>query len=319
MTASLITSRFNAQTTALEVVQGVDLSGRTALVTGGAGGIGLEIVRALATAGALVVVADVDVAAGKRNLAAVRESLPGARIDLRQLDLASFASIRAFADSAVADLGSLDILINNAGVMAPPLRRTVEGHELQFGVNYLGHWLLANGLHPALERSGRARIVSVSSIGHRRSDIDFDDIDWQRKPYDKWAAYGQSKTACALLAVAWSARHASRGITCNAMNPGGSMTGLQRHMDQDEMVKVGYVDADGKVNARWRSPAQCAATSVWLAVDPALEGIGGRYFENCAEAGPLTPERPMEGVLPYALDPSRAERLWSLSEKMTAA
>jgi len=315
VTAALITSRFDAQTTALQVVEGIDLSGRRALVTGGAGGIGLEIVRALATAHAEVIVADVDVAAGEKNLG----ELSAATIDLHALDLASFASIRAFAARVRDDGRAIDILINNAGVMACPLRRTTEGHELQFGVNYLGHWLLANELLPALERAGRARIVSVSSIGHRRSDIDFDDIDWQRRPYDKWAAYGQSKTACALLAVAWRARFAARGITCNAMNPGGSMTGLQRHMDRDEMMAVGYIDADGKVNQRWRSPAQCAATSVWLAVDPALDGVSGRYFEACNESGPPTPERPMTGVLPYALDPVRAERLWGVSETMARA
>lgn len=319
MTASPITSRFDARTTALEVVHGIDLAGRTALVTGGAGGIGLEIVRALATAGARVIVADVDVAAGEANLRGLQESLPGSRIDLRAIDLASFTSIRAFAAATRTELRSLEVLINNAGVMACPLKRTVEGHEFQFGVNYLGHWLLANELRPALEAAGSARIVSVSSIGHRRADVDFDDVDWRLKPYDKWAAYGQSKTACSLLAVAWTARYASRGIVCNAMNPGGSMTGLQRHMDHDEMVKVGYIDADGKVNERWRSPAQCAATSAWLAADPALEGVSGRYFENCAEAGPPTPDRPMAGVLPYALDPERAERLWRLSEQLTAA
>jgi NAD(P)-dependent dehydrogenase (short-subunit alcohol dehydrogenase family) len=303
----LITSRFDASSTAAGVVAGLDLRGRRALVTGGAGGMGREIALALHGAGAAVIAADVEPAA-----------LPG--IETRRLDLASLGAVRRFAaDWAGAPL---DMLIANAGVMACPLARSAEGHELQFAVNHLGHWLLAVLLRPALaaaaQAHGEARIVSVSSIAHRRSGIVFEDINYRARPYDRWEAYGQSKTACALMAVAATERFASDGITCNALNPGGAFTGLMRHLTPAELRAQGWIDENGQVPARWRSAAQCAATATWAATAPALRGIGGRYFEECREADPWDPAQPMRGLQPHARDPAIAQRLWEVSEAMVA-
>jgi NAD(P)-dependent dehydrogenase (short-subunit alcohol dehydrogenase family) len=303
----LITSRFDAASTAAEVVAGLDLRGRRALVTGGAGGMGREIATALRDAGAAVLAADVDSVA-----------LPG--IEVRRLDLASLAAVRRFA----TDWGSapLDMLIANAGVMACPLMRSAEGHEMQFAVNHLGHWLLANLLRPALaaaaQTHGEARIVSVSSIAHRRSGIVFEDIDYRHRPYDRWEAYGQSKTACALMAVAATERFADDGITCNALNPGGAFTGLMRHLTPEELRAQGWIDADGNVPSRWRSAAQCASTATWAATAPALRGLGARYFEECREADPWDAAQPMRGLQPHARDPAIAQRLWEVSEAMAA-
>jgi len=307
-----IASAFDATSTAADVVADVDLTGRRALVTGAAGGMGREIARAFAGAGAIVVLADVDAA----PLAAT-----GAEFGLegRVLDLASLQDVRRFA--AGWD-GPLDMLVANAGVMACPLARSAEGHELQFAVNYLGHWLLAALLRPhlaeAAARHGEARIVSVSSIAHRRSGIHFDDIDYAARPYDRWEAYGQSKTACALFAVAATERLAAQGITCNTLNPGGAFTGLMRHLSPEELRAQGWIDEHGQVPARWRSAAQCASTATWAATAPALRGIGGRYFEECCEAEPWDAARPMRGVQPHALDPAIAHRLWELSETLAA-
>jgi NAD(P)-dependent dehydrogenase (short-subunit alcohol dehydrogenase family) len=310
-----IASRFGSATTAAEVVAGLDLSGRRAIVTGGGGGIGVEIARALAGAGAEVIVADVDTDAARATAAALNAGTAAGRVAAAPLDLASFASVDRFAAEVVAGGRHLDILINNAGVMAPPLRRTAEGHELQLGVNHLGHYRLTMGLLPVLRGGPGARVVCVSSIGHRRSDIRYDDPDYLTRPYDRWEAYGQSKTACALIALALDARLAGEGVSVNTMNPGGSMTGLQRHMSEGELREMGWIDAEGRPIARWRSPAQCAATSVWLATAPDLAGIGGRYFEACTESAPWHPDLPMNGVHPH-ITPDNAERLWELTRRM---
>lgn len=316
---ALITSRFDATTSAAEVVRGIDLHGKTAVVTGGGSGIGLEISRALAGAGAEIVIGDIDDAKSAEGMADIRAGNPKARISAAHLDLGDLASVREFADKLRDAHPRIDLVINNAGLMAPPLGYTKSGHELQFGINYLGHYLLATLLLPALAEAQGARIVSVSSIGHRRSDVNFDDIDYRTRPYDRWEAYGQSKTSCALLAVALTETQRSHGITSNAINPGGSMTGLQRYLTQDELRAQGWIDDNGNVPSRWRSPAQCAATSVWVATAPELATRGGRYFENCNEAGPWRAEEPMKGVKPYALSRDNALRLWDVSKRMVAA
>ena len=301
----MITSLFDASSTAADVVAGLNLQGRRALVTGGAGGMGRAIASALRDAGADVVVADVEPV-----------ELPG--IVARPLDLASLGAVRRFA----AEWGPapLDILVANAGVMACPLARSAEGHEMQFAVNYLGHWQLAQLLRPALAeaaaRHGEARIVSVSSIAHRRSGIVFDDIDYRTRPYERWEAYGQSKTACALFAVAATNHFAADGITCNALNPGGAFTGLMRHLTHEELRAQGWIDENGQVPSRWRSAAQCAATATWAATAPALRGIGARYFEECREADPWDAVQPMRGLQPHACDPAVAQRLWEVSKAM---
>jgi len=299
------------------VIEGIDLHARHAIVTGGASGIGLEIVRALATAGATVTIADIDHQTSKRVAAELQSATLS--VTAAPLDLASFASIRAFAANTHEAGYPLHILVNNAGVMAPPLLRTQEGHELQFGLNYLGHFLLTTLLSDRLRAANGARLVSVSSIGHRRSDIDFEDPDFRTRPYERWSAYGQSKTACALLAVAAQHRWSNDGLTAYAVNPGGSMTGLQRFLTPQELKAQGWLDEEGNVPSRWRSAAQCAATSVWAATAPELAQTGGRYLENCNEAGPWTPDAPMQGVKPYALSPENADRLWRLSERLTLA
>jgi NAD(P)-dependent dehydrogenase (short-subunit alcohol dehydrogenase family) len=299
------------------VVAGHALHARDAIVTGGASGIGVETVRALAAAGARVVLAARNEGLA-HDVAAALAADTGGKVEAWLLDLASLRSVRAFAERYLRASRPLHILINNAGVMATPQSYTEEGVELQFGTNHLGHFALATALLPALRAAANARVVALSSIGHRRSDIDFDDINFRTRPYDPWIAYGQSKTANALFAVGWSVRYRAEGVTCNAVHPGGIMTGLQKHMTREEQVALGWYDEQGNLNARFKTPEQGAATSVWAAVSPELEGRGGLYLEDCSIAQPWTRESPMSGYLPYARDPERAERLWTASEGLLA-
>ena len=316
-----IVSRFDAQTRAKEVVAGLDLKGRTAIITGGATGIGIETARALSEAGARVVLAVRNLQAGGRAAADLARTAR-APVTVESLDLADLASVRAFLERW--DNYPLHLLINNAGVMACPLAYTADGLEMQIGANHFGHYLLALGLVPAL-RAGvaatgrRSRVVALSSLAHRRSPVHFDDVNYRSRPYDRWEAYGQSKTADALFAVGFDRRFRGQGITANAVMPGGVMTPLQRHLTREEMIDFGWLDQDGRVNGRFKTPEQGAATSVWAAVDPELEGIGGRYLENCGEAPPFDSSDPTIGVMPYALDPEAAERLWALSLETTHA
>jgi NAD(P)-dependent dehydrogenase (short-subunit alcohol dehydrogenase family) len=307
--------------TALEVVREQDLRGKNAIVTGGASGIGVETVRALAAAGAAVTIAARNHPQAQDVAATLREDAAGEAmaIDAMALDLASLASVRAFVAGYLLLRRPLHILVNNAGVMATPFSRTADGFEMQFGTNHLGHFALTTGLLPALREAGESRVVCLSSIGHRRSDVDFDDPNFERRPYDPWIAYGQSKTADALFAVGLWQRHASDGITANAVHPGGILTGLQKHMSREEQMALGWFDESGKLNPRFKTPAQGASTSVWAATAPELRGRGGLYLEDCRIASPWTAERPMEGYLPYALDPDNAARLWELSETLVGA
>ena len=307
---------FDRNTTAAQVVQDIDLHGRTVLVTGGGAGIGFSTATALATAGAKVYVADVNDEASRAAIDGFRQTRPGALLEVLRLDLASLADVRAFSASFLAREPKLDILVNNAGIMACPQAYTVDGHERQFGVNFLGHYLLTRMLEPALRAAGQARVVAVSSIGHRRSDIHYEDIDFRTRPYERWEAYGQSKTACALLAMAADTFWRDRGIRSNTMNPGGSATGLHQYLDDDERRRVGFLDKDDKRPDRWRPPEQCAATSVWLACGPELKGVGGKYFEGFAEAVPWRVEDPMKGVRPYAVSRDNALRLWDVAAGM---
>jgi NAD(P)-dependent dehydrogenase (short-subunit alcohol dehydrogenase family) len=297
---------FHRHTTALEVTSQLDLCGRTVLVTGGCAGIGLATAQALAAAGATVYAADVRI-----------PDTDDSAVQALPLDLGSFADVRRFAGEFQARVPKLDILVNNAGIMAPPLSYTVDGHERQFGVNFLGHYLLTRSMEPALRAAGKARVVCISSIGHRRCDIQYDDIDFRTRPYDRWQAYSQSKTACALLAVAIDSLWRDRGIRSNTMNPGGSATGLHQYLDEAEQRRLGFLDEQDKLPDRWRPPEQCAATSVWLAAAPELADVGGKYFEDFAESGPWREEDPMKGVRPYAIDKDNALRLWKVAAEMT--
>lgn len=317
-----ITSPFGAKSTAREVVAGHDLSGRTAIVTGAATGIGVETARALALAGAEVIIAARKPDLGEEVANAINEEVGSKRVSFGMLDLSSLAAVRHFAN--VWGDRRVDLLINNAGVMASPLMRTADGFEMQFGTNHLGHFLLSVLLAPnlvaAAKASGkRSRLVSLSSIGHRRAGVNFDDPNYEHRDYDKWEAYGQAKTANSLFAVGFDKRFKDQGVNANAVMPGGIMTPLQRHMSIEEQRAMGWLDENDKPREGFKSTEQGAATSVWAAVGGELEGVGGLYLEDCNQAVPWSQERPWNGVMPHALDPEAADRLWDLSVKTVGA
>ncbi|MBM7495144.1 NAD(P)-dependent dehydrogenase (short-subunit alcohol dehydrogenase family) [Micromonospora luteifusca] len=309
---SRIITPYSAQSTAAEVIDGVDLTGRRAIVTGGASGIGLETARALADAGAEVTLAVRDTAAGERAAADITAGGAPGKVRVDHLDLATRASIDAFVAGWT---GPLHILVNNAGIMAvPELTRTADGWEAQFAINHLGHAALTLGLRDALAAARGARIVVVSSSAHQQSPVVFDDIHFTARPYEAWSAYGQSKTATILFTVALARKWAADGITANALHPGGIMTNLQRHLDDTQLRWVGALDEQGnrlEVPPGWKTPQQGAATSVLLAASPEVEGVTGRYFEDANEAIVLAePADGRSGVLPYALDDKNADALW---------
>ncbi|AGL15697.1 SDR family NAD(P)-dependent oxidoreductase [Actinoplanes sp. N902-109] len=301
-----ITTPFGATSTAADVIAGVDLTGRRAIVTGGSSGIGAATARALADAGADVTIAVRDPATGGQVTTRRR-----GRILAAELDLADPASVRRFV---AAWTGPLHILVNNAGVMATPETRTSQGWELQFATNHLGHFALALGLHDALAAAGNARVVSVSSVGHVNGEVLFDDVNFERHPYDPWAAYSQSKTANILFAVEAAKRWAPDHIAVNALNPGRiAATNLSRHL----VAPPASFDPAGRTGVSVKDVGQGAATSVLLAASPLVEGVTGRYFEDCQEAEPYTPGI-RRGVAGYALDPVKAARLWQLSLDQTS-
>jgi NAD(P)-dependent dehydrogenase (short-subunit alcohol dehydrogenase family) len=304
--ATRITTQFTAESTAADVIAGIDLTGRRTIVTGGASGIGVETARALASAGADVTLAVRDRNAGERTAADITTTTGNQQLHVIPLDLADQASVAAFV--ATWD-GPLDILINNAGVMAAPESRTPQGWELQFATNHFGHFALASGLHDALAQNENARVVAVSSLAHLRSPVVFEDIHFNSRPYDPWLAYGQSKTANILFAVEATKRWAADGITVNALHPGSISTNLQRHVSRDEIQRL-RARLSGQLTQK--TPEQGAATSILLATSPLLAGIGGRYFEDCneAEAGH---EGSVRGVAPYAIDPEAAAHLWQVT------
>ncbi len=302
-----ITSGFGAESTAAEVVAGVDLSGRRVVVTGAASGIGVETARALASAGAEVTLAVRDIEAGKRTADEITAATGNSALTVRALELTSPASIKAFVDGWE---GPLHILVNNAGVMAAPETRTAEGWELQFATNHLGHFALATGLHGALVAAGGARVVSLSSAAHLRSPVVFEDIHFRQREYEPWLAYGQSKTANVLFAVEATRRWSGDGIFVNALHPGVIRTNLQRHQTQEQLDRMRAQSGGAAVT--WKTVEQGAATSVFVATSPLLEGVGGRYFADCNEAGPHQPGT-RTGVADYALDPETAQRLWDVS------
>jgi NAD(P)-dependent dehydrogenase (short-subunit alcohol dehydrogenase family) len=308
-----IVTPFTAESTAAEVIEGVDLTDRRAIVTGGASGIGIETARALAGAGAEVTLAVRNLAAGERTADDIIAATGNKQVLVAPLDLADRASVAAF--TAAWD-GPLHILVNNAGVMACPEARTAEGWELQFATNHLGHFGLATGLHRALAAAGGARVASVSSSAHLRSPVVFDDIHFRAREYEPWAAYGQSKTANVLFAVAATRRWAGDGITVDALMPGGIRTGLQRYVTDAELDRL-RAQAGGEL-PKWKTPEQGAATSVLVATSPLLDGVGGRYFEDCNEAEPNQPGS-RRGVAAYALDPDAAALLWQVSVDLLAS
>ncbi|MFE3187546.1 SDR family NAD(P)-dependent oxidoreductase [Nocardia sp. NPDC059240] len=307
----MIKTVFNAESTATEVVAGTDLSGKRIIVTGGASGIGAETARVLASAGATVTLTARTLAAAE---AATQEitAATGNYVQAAAVELTDPTSIEAFAQQW---RGPLDVLINNAGVMMPPDPRTTLGWDSQFAANHLGHAALTIALHDALAESSAARIISVSSSAHLLSDIQWDDLHFQRTPYNPLVAYAQSKTANTLFAVAASQRWSAEGITANAVHPGViPATGLQRHVAAIAPSAAQIQSSAQVASVQTKTPEQGAATTVLVATSPLLDGVGGRYFEDCREAEPNVPgER--SGYAPWALDADAAERLWQVTEE----
>jgi NAD(P)-dependent dehydrogenase (short-subunit alcohol dehydrogenase family) len=306
-----IGSGFGAHSTADEVLAGIDLSGKLAIVTGGYSGLGLETTRALTKAGARVVVP-------ARRPDTAWKALAGLDgVELDELDLGDLESVRAFADRFLDSGRAVDLVIDNAGIMACPETRVGPGWEAQFATNHLGHFALVNRLWPAIEPGG-ARVVSVSSRAHHFSGMRWDDVHW-RTGYDKWQAYGQAKTANVLFAVHLDKLGADRGVRAFSLHPGGILTPLQRHLPKAEMVERGWIDEQGNVlnPSGFKSPEQGAATQVWAATSPQLAGMGGVYLEDCDIAESAVDGDESSGVRAWATDLEQAERLWTLSAELT--
>jgi NAD(P)-dependent dehydrogenase (short-subunit alcohol dehydrogenase family) len=308
---------FGMTSTTDEVLEGIDLTGRHALVTGASAGLGMETTRALADHGASVTMAVRDLAKAEAARAGILERVPGADVELRELDLASLASVRAFTARYLDDGRPLDLLIANAGIMACPQGTTVDGFELQFGTNHLGHFLLIRELLPMLTDAPGKRVVHLSSSGHRISDVSLDDWNFERTPYDPWTAYGRAKTANVLCAVALDRRLADHGSQALAVHPGGIMTELGRHLTRETLQQLSDLRPPGD-EPFWKTVEQGAATTCWTATAPELADRRAWFYEDCHAAevtdDPLSPA----GVRAYALDPDRAEELWTLSENLVA-
>ena len=313
---------FGATSTTDDVLSGKDLSGKRVLVTGVSAGLGVETARALSAHGAKVVGAARDLAKAERATVEVRaHAANGGGLELVELDLASLESVRACADALLADGRPFDAVIANAGVMRTPFGRTADGFETQFGTNHLGHFVLVNRI-ASLFAPG-SRLVNVSSSGHRYSDVDLDDPNFERTPYDPMIAYGRSKTANILFAVEFDRRHRARGVRATALHPGGIMTELGRHLQPGELEATverinAQLTAEGRPPFQFKTIPQGAATSVWAAFVAPAEEVGGRYCEDCQVSqvteGLISPVSP--GVRPYALDPEHAKALWARSEEL---
>ena len=308
-----VDSGFGAKSEPAEVLKDIDLEGKVAMVTGGYSGIGLETTRALKEAGARVIVPARRIDVAKSALSGIVESE-----DILNLDLADPGSAQSFVNEFVDSGLSLDILINNAAVMACPQIPTKEGWDLQFAVNHIGHFIITKGLLPAMSSSG-SRIVTLSSTGHKLSGIQWEDVHFEES-YDKWKAYGQSKTAASLLAVEISERMKDEGIKTYSVHPGGIFTPLQRHLEKEEMIALGWLGEDGELSemaaANFKSPTQGASTSLWCATSPMLEEVSGVYCENCdvavrQEDGPMAR---YIGVADWAVDTDEAAKLWDFTE-----
>jgi NAD(P)-dependent dehydrogenase (short-subunit alcohol dehydrogenase family) len=303
-----VVTPFTFRSTADDVVAGLDLSGRRALITGASSGLGAETARALAAAGASVVLAVRNLDAGKSTAERITAVTGNQDVTVAHLDLADLASVRALAGSWS---GPLDVLVNNAGVMAlPQLQRTPEGREMHLAVNFLGHYALTTGLHRALAAAGGARVVSLSSVAHLNHPVVFDDLDHRARPYDPHGAHGESKTAVVLLMVEAARRWADDGIVANAVSPGAAPTDLYRH--------VGGLRIPSE---RMKTVPQGASTIVMMAASPVVEGVTGRYFEHGKQAPVLPPKAVMliAGVAPFALDPEAAARLWDVAASLVPA
>ena len=301
---------FGPSSTTDDVLAGVDLGGKTAIVTGASGGLGAETARALASRGCAVTLAARNVDKAATVAGSIRAAHPDAAVDVGALELAEPESVRRFARQWSADHDALQMLILNAGVMACPLIRTAEGFELQFATNHLGHFRLTMALLDALHASAPTRVVSVSSGGHVLSPVVFDDIHYDSREYDPWSAYGQSKTANVLFAVDLDRRYRDEGIRAFAVHPGMIATDLSRHLTPESIAEV-VAGAEGSGEA-YKSVAAGAATAVWAGTAPELDGVGGIYLADCGVAPPIEDGWP--GYASHAVDPDAALRLWKVSE-----
>jgi NAD(P)-dependent dehydrogenase (short-subunit alcohol dehydrogenase family) len=311
-----LNSGFSAETTAEEIASGIDLGGKVCVITGGHSGIGLETTRVLTKAGAFVCVGARDMTKARNNLANMDN------VEVVHLDLADPASVDRFADRVLSSHDVIHLLINNAGIMRPPtLMRNARGHELQFATNHLGHFQLTARLWPAVKNARGVRVVTLSSIGHRYSAVDLDDPDDLSRPYDKAAAYGQSKTANSLFSVELDRRGKRHGVRAFAVHPGGILTDLVRYLTDDELKAWGIFRQEGVLEAPssgFKSLAQGAATTLWCSVSPQLAGKGGVYCEDCDIAELVPNDSPrLSGVRHWAVDQPTAEALWDLSEQLT--
>jgi NAD(P)-dependent dehydrogenase (short-subunit alcohol dehydrogenase family) len=316
-----LSSGFGARTTAEQALGGAYLQGKVAVVTGGHAGLGLETTRVLSNAGAAVVVGSRDPRKAQMAVGKMKN------VEVGELDLANPTSIDRFASEFLVSNRALDLLINNAGVMATPLTRDERGYELQFSTNHLGHFQLTARLWPALKKSGNARVVALSSRGHARGGVDLRDPNFNKRPYDKWAAYGQSKSANSLFAVELDKRGQKDGVRAFSVHPGGILTDLLKYMTDEELSAYGIYRENGvakvpdvtKVPERFKTIEEGAATTIWCAVSPQLNGKGGVYCEDCDIAAMVpTDSKLLSGVRPWAVDKAAAEDLWILSEKLTS-
>lgn len=304
---------WNAKTTTNEIIEGIDLTGKTVVITGTSAGIGGETARAMAKAGATVVMAARDAQKNAAAIASVRAAVPDAKAEHVTLDLSDLASVRNAAAEILGRHPRIDILINNAGIMACPLMHTKDGFEMQFGTNHIGHFLLTCLLVPALKAAPAARIVNLSSGGHRIGGVDFEDPNFENRPYNNWLAYGQAKTANTLFTVGLTKRLQPFGITANAVHPGGIQTELGRHLTDSDIAMLAQWSDQG---LEYKTLEQGAATSVWAAVAPELANVSGRYLEDCQLGVPDDTPMSLAGYASHALDPQAAEQLWTLSEKL---
>ncbi|WP_375290740.1 SDR family NAD(P)-dependent oxidoreductase [Qipengyuania sp.] len=312
-------SDFGFESTADEVLADKDLTGRTVFVTGGYSGLGQETARAMAAKGAHVIIAGRDVT----KLAAAGDEIAestGGKVDTLKVDLASLDSVRKAGEEARGRFDKIDILINNAGVMAAPKGTTADGFETQFGTNHLGHFMLTKELMPLVRKGSGQRIVNLSSRGHHLDRVHFDDPNFENRDYDPWLSYGQSKTANVLFAVGLEERFGSDGIHAYALHPGGIQTNLGRHMSQEDMANLRErarknAEANGQKPQPFKTVPQGAATTCWVATSQDLEGRGGLYAEDC-QVAEVDDQSRVGGVRSYAVDKAEAERLWALSEEL---
>jgi len=305
-----------AETTADEVLDSIDLDGRLAVITGAASGLGKETARAMAAKGAHIVIPARDLEKGESAAAEIKTATGNDHIEVFEMELGSMASVRSFADAFLEKHDRIDLLINNAGVMACPYAETRDGLEMQFGTNHIGHFLMTNLLMPAVLRGNSPRIVNLSSRGHHRDEVHFDDLNFKNRDYEKWEAYGQAKTANVQFSVGLEKRLADKGVHAYAVHPGGIVTNLGRHLSEADVAELmARMKESSGEGAMLKSVEAGAATTCFAATAPELEGKGGVYLEDCHIAD-VNDDDPTGSVRSYAVDPAKAEALWSVSEEI---